>query len=349
MPMATPSPMACEACTASTLNSLSIRWTAPANTGPSINDYDVQYSEDGGAFTDWPHTGPGTTATITGLKANTPYEVQVLARNDEGASSWSASGVGRTNPNQLPVFTDGSSTTRTLAENTTGVQNIGDPISASDPENTTLTYTLEGTDKDDFTIDTRNGQLRTRSGETYDYETTPRYSVAMKATDGHGGNRSIPVSIDLTDLNEAPVFTGEATFDAAENGLSAGRVEADDLDNADHITDYAITGGANLSLFEISSGGTLTFKDDPDFESPGDAGGNNQYNLAVTATGGTAGRALTTEQAFIVAVTDENEPPHFTSADTFTVTENDLLAGRMAAQDVDRDDPDHELRRHRWG
>ena len=50
------------------------------------------------------------------------------------------------------------------------------------------------------------GRFRTRSGETYDYEATPRFSVEMKATDGHGGDRSIPVSIDLTDLNEPPVF-----------------------------------------------------------------------------------------------------------------------------------------------
>ena len=69
--------------TAQTLNSL---WPSvgrrPANAGPAINDYDVQYSEDGGAFADRPHNGPRTTATITGLKArHRPTEVQVLARS----------------------------------------------------------------------------------------------------------------------------------------------------------------------------------------------------------------------------------------------------------------------------
>ena len=56
------------------------------------------------------------------------------------------------------------------------------------------------------------------------------------------------------------------------------------------------------------------------------------------STGGSGGRALTTEQTITVTVTDENEPPRFTSVDTFTVTENVLLAARMAAEDVDRDD-----------
>ena len=73
----------------STLSSLFIRWTAPDNTGPAIDDYDVQYSEDGGSFRDWPHTGPGTSTTITGLTADTDYEVQVLARSPEGQSPWS--------------------------------------------------------------------------------------------------------------------------------------------------------------------------------------------------------------------------------------------------------------------
>ena len=80
------------------------------------------------------------------------------------------------------------------------------------------------------------------------------------------------------------------------------------------------------------------FKDDPDFETPTDAGTNNGYVVEVTVTGGSAGRALTAERTITVNVTDENERPHFTSVDTFAVAENVLLAVRLAAQDVDRDD-----------
>ena len=82
--------------TASTLNSLSLHWSAPTNTGSAINDYDVQYREASGSFTDWPHTGTGTTTTITGLTANTRYEIQVRARNAQGVSNWSPSGSGTT-------------------------------------------------------------------------------------------------------------------------------------------------------------------------------------------------------------------------------------------------------------
>ena len=297
---------------AASSTSLTVIWAEPATTGPDIDGYDVQYREgDSGDFTAWPHTGTGTTATITGRSPGTSYEVQVRARNAEGTRGWSLSGTGSTSANEPPVFTDGGSAMRSLDENTTGVQDVGGPVGATDPENTVLTYSLEGTDADAFTIDTRSGQLHTARGETYDYETKRRYVLSVKATDGHGRDRSIPVFIDLTDLNEAPVFIGDGTFDSAENALSAGRVEAHDLDNADGITDYTITGGADRSLFEIDSGGTLTFKDAPNFEDPADNGRNNEYIVEVTATGGTEGRALTAAQTITVTVTDEKRTPPF--------------------------------------
>ncbi len=318
---------------------LTVSWDEPANTGPDIDRYNVQYREgDSGGFTSWTHNSADRTTTITDLTPDTTYQAQVQAHNAEGWSEWSPSGTGITNPNQLPVFTDGSSATRSLAENMEGVENIGDPVGATDPENTTLTYSLEGQDADAFTIVESSGQLRTDRDETYDYETKSRYVVSVKATDGHQGSRTIPVFIDLNDVNEAPTFTSDAAFEAPENNSFAGRVTAEDVDNADRIEAYTITDGADRDRFEINSGGVLTFKDDPDFENPTDTGRNNNYVVEVTATGGTGGRALTAEQTITVTVTDENEPPSFTSDDAFTVKENEQVVARVAAEDVDRDD-----------
>lgn len=324
---------------AASSTSLEVTWDEPANTGPDINDYDVQYREGAsGGFTSWTHNSAQRSATLTGRTPGTSYQVQVLARSPEGASDWSESGTGSTHDNGLPVFADGSSATRTLAENTTGVHNIGDPVGAMDPEMTTLTYALEGTHADSFSIDTRSGQLKTRTGRNYDFEALSRYSLNVKATDGHGGESTIPVSIDLTDLNEVPVFTSPSTFEAAENQSFAGTVSADDLDQGDAITAYTLAGGADQSLFEINSAGTLFFKENPDFESPSDEGLNRQYNVAVAATGGAGGRALTARQSIAITLTDENESPVFTIEDTFKVTENTRFAGRMEAQDVDAGD-----------
>ena len=319
--------------------SLTVTWDEPTNTGPDINDYDVQYREgDSGGFTSWSHNSADLTATITGRSPGKSYEVQVRARNDEGTSDWSPSGTGSTHPNQPPVFTDGSSATRALDENTTGVQNIDDPVGATDPENTPLTYSLEGQDADAFTLDTGSGQLRTDRDETYDYETKPRYVLSVKATDGHGGSSTILVLINLNDVNEPPAFTSDATFETVENGTTVGAVVARDEDSADDITNYTITGGADRDLFEIAGTNQLRFKDAPDFEDPKDSGRNNQYSVVVTATGGAGGRALTAQQTITVSVTDENEPPVFTSDDAFKVDENEQSVGRVTAEDADRND-----------
>ena len=80
-----------------TADSLTVSWSEPDNTGPAINDYDVQYREKGtGRFGPAQHQGPGRTVTLSDLNAGTVYEVQVRATNDEGTSDWSESGEGMT-------------------------------------------------------------------------------------------------------------------------------------------------------------------------------------------------------------------------------------------------------------
>ncbi len=80
-----------------TADSLTVNWSEPDNTGPTITDYDVQYREKGtGGFTDGGHDGPGLSLTLSGLKEGTDYEVRVRAGNEEGTSGWSDSGEGMT-------------------------------------------------------------------------------------------------------------------------------------------------------------------------------------------------------------------------------------------------------------
>ena len=78
-------------------NALDVSWTAPADNGAPITDYDVRYREAGAAeWKDHAFEGTGASTTITGLTADSTYEVQVLAKNGEGASEWSDSGRGST-------------------------------------------------------------------------------------------------------------------------------------------------------------------------------------------------------------------------------------------------------------
>ena len=246
--------------TASTLNSLSLRWTAPTNPGPAISDYDVQYRETGGSFTDWPHTGTGTTTTITSLTANTRYEIQVRARNAQGVSNWSPSATGTTIANQSPVFSEGTSTTRSIAENTGAGQNIGNPVSATDGDNDQITYSLQGRDASAFTIVSGSGQLSTQSGETYDYETKNSYSVTVRAQDGKGGSATIAVTITLTDANEPPGRPAAPTVTASSNTLSVRWIAPENTGPAinDYDVQYRATGGSFTDWAHIGPGLSTT-------------------------------------------------------------------------------------------
>ena len=84
---------------ADSTTSLLVTWTAPENTGrPAIDHYDLRYRQGtSGGWTDGPQNVDGPSATIMSLTANTLYQVQVLATNDEGDSPWSPAGEGRPN------------------------------------------------------------------------------------------------------------------------------------------------------------------------------------------------------------------------------------------------------------
>ena len=324
---------------ASTLNSLTVEWTAPDNTGPAIIAYDVRYiltSADENVDANWTevedvwtsNNGGNLEYTISSLDQNTSYDVQVRAESDEGTSDWSATRTGMTSQNQAPTFSDGTSTTRSFAENTAAEQDIGNAVSATDIDAGKLDYTLEGTDANSFAIVETSGQLKTKTDVTYDYETKNSYSVTVKVVDGQGGSATIAVTVSLTDVNEAPVFSSAASVNVAENTKDEVTVTATDVDNDDSITGYAITGGVDKDQFEITSGGVLSFKTAPDFESPDDVlsttplndAANNAYIVIVTATGGADERALTAAQTNTVTVTDVTEPPAAPAAPTIAET-----------------------------
>ena len=127
--------------------SLKVVWHPPDNVGrPPISEYAVQYKESTKTdFIDWTRTGviDSTMETITGLEADTSYDVRVQAENPDGAGRWSLSGTGSTNKanNSPPKFQftadaancPDAGICRMMPENQSSGQNVGTAIpSAAD-------------------------------------------------------------------------------------------------------------------------------------------------------------------------------------------------------------------------
>ena len=135
--------------------------------------------------------------------------------------------------------------------------------------------------------------------------------------------------------NTAPAFTTVANFSTNENQAATFQVTAMDPDAGDDVT-YAITGGADLALFSINAtSGLLAIPVSVDHENPADADSNNTYLVTVTATGGTGARALMTDQAITVTVTDVEEPPFVPATPTVSAVSgsSDSLSVTWTAPD----------------
>ena len=78
--------------------------------------------------------------------------------------------------NKAPMFTDGSSTIRTIVN-----RSIRNPVAATDANNDALTYQLSGTDAAAFDINSTTGQLKTKAAHTYN---KAAYTVTITVTDG---------------------------------------------------------------------------------------------------------------------------------------------------------------------
>ena len=87
------------------------------------------------------------------------------------------------------------------------------PVAATDPnggpDNATgegrLTHTLGGPDKDSFEIEASSGQITVGADTELDYESNKKtYMVTVTATDPSQAMATIDVTINVTDVNEAP-------------------------------------------------------------------------------------------------------------------------------------------------
>ena len=246
------------------------------------------------------------------------YFVTVNVSDGNGGSASIAVKIIR---NYAPVFTNASSTTRSIAENTASGTNIGTPFAATDADEDTLTYSLGGTDAASFSINSSTGQLQTNAALNHETKTT--YSITITADDGKDGSVSINVTVIVTDVDEAPVFTdgSSTTRSIAEHtasGTNIGTAVAATDPDGDTLT-YFLS-GTDVTSFSIDTEtGQLQTKAALDYEK------KTSYSITITVYDGEV--ALAGEDEYngnsasitvTVNVTNVNETPVFTDGSSAT-------------------------------
>ena len=213
--------------------------------------------------------------------------------------------------------------------------------SASDPEGETISWeSVSGDDGSLFTI-TTGGEVTFKMEPDFenpsDADGDNVYDVVVRASDGDVRG-ALDISIEVEDVNETPTITGDESADYEENSPSLvvpASFSAMDPEGRD--LGWSVRGD-DQNLFAISSSGVLSFKTQPDFESPTDTGGNggnNVYDILIRATDGTNSpmhpfsvTVLNAEEAGVITLSSR-EPQEGTPL-TATLKDGDIVSGPIA-------------------
>ena len=157
-------------------------------------------------------------------------------------------------PDNSPPEFSAETANRSVAENTAAGQDVGAVLTATDVDSDTLTYSLEGADAASFDIVSSSGQIRTRSGVTYDHEAKSTHTVIVKADDGNGGTDTIEVTITVTDVDEPPTAADSTvtTNEDTDYSFSSTDFSFMDMDQGDEL--------ASVKIVTLPASGKLSVK-----------------------------------------------------------------------------------------
>ena len=262
------------------------------------------------------------------------YAITLVAADRGGLRDTVNATITITDQSEGPVIA--GTTSFTVTENYDTTQTLGSytATDARDMRTVHPQWSLSGRDGGDFVIDRYSGALTFRNTPDYDRPADSNrdnvYEVTVRAHDSRAYGY-LNVVVTVTNINEGePVVTGRTSHTVRENTTSAiYTYRATDSDLGDTIT--WSTGGIDGHLFEMSDRGELSFRAEPDFETPRDSGQDNVYDLEVAATDG---EGLRGTLSVVVTVTELNEEPMVSGAPTFTINENqDLPSAIYTARD----------------
>ncbi len=279
--------------------------------------------------------------------ADNVYQVTVQASDGSSAATQGLSvTVSAVNDNSPAITSDGGTASAALsvAENNTAVTTV--TATDGDQPAATLVYSIAGgADAARFSIDSSTGVLSFVTAPDYespaDTNADNVYQVTVQASDGSLATTQA-LSIAVTPVNDnTPVITSNgggsaAALTVAENTTAITTVQASDADQPAQAMVYSIVGGADAARLSIdSSTGLLSFATAPNHEAPGDADGDNVYQVILQASDGTHADT----QALTITVGDVNDnAPAVTPGQRFALAEigsNGAVLGRVLATDAD--------------
>ena len=276
---------------------------------------------------DGPYTFSGVLKKLSGDETIADSTVTVGAATQPPApGGGGGSGAG---PNRRPV---GGSAARSIAENSPSGTDVGEPVTATDPDNDNLIYRLLGAGASSFAIDRNTGQIRV-GGTDLDYEAKDSYTVEVTVTDPSNAGAVIMVTIEVTNEDEAGTVSLPSEQPQAGTALTATLTDPDG--NVSGVTWSWARSSDQSTWTDISEAPSATY-------TPVSADGDNYLRATATYTDG-EGSGKTAEAESASAVHVPNTAPSFptTESGIRSVAENtpagEDVGAPVAAMDADGD------------
>jgi len=262
-----------------------------------------------------------------------------ISINNEGALTFNTAPDYETKTSYTATVTASDGTNSTTQDITVNVTNVNDnspsftseaTFSAAENQTAIGTVTATDVDGDDVTFTVSGSELAITSAGVLtftsapDYETKSSYTATVTASDGTNSTTQ-DITVNVTDVNEAPAFTSSATFSADENQTAIGSVSVTDPENA--TLSYSLS-GTDASSLAVSSSGVLSFGSAPNYES------KNSYSATVAVSDG----VNSTTQDVTISVTDVNDAPVATAASYYmNLKPQDQTSGSLTLAGTDED------------
>ncbi len=228
--------------------------------------------------------------------------------------------VAVTDDNRAPFFEDGLKTSREVPENAAQGANVGAPVTATDLNNDTLTYSLDDP-SGKFIINSASGQITLVASNSLDHEMEQDYTMNVNVTDRatNGLTDNIEVKVLVTNVNEPPEITrttGDDTLSYPETTSTTRVLHRYTATDPERDSIAWTVEGPDGSDFAIDPNGNLRFASQPDHET------KPTYDITIVATddGSPVERG---ELTVTVTVTNVNEAPEIhIGSDSITYDEN---------------------------
>ena len=150
----------------------------------------------------------------------------------------------------------------TLPENSPNNTTVA-TLSAHNPDGDTLLYELVSSSpmEEVFTIDPSSGEITVTNSEKLDFETSPEYTLVVSVTDDHLQHtpRSATITIELTDVNEAPYLESETLIVTSLETSQFTLKTLSPTDPENHDLTIEIAAGNEDNRFSIDAENNLLF------------------------------------------------------------------------------------------